>query len=873
MEKLDSLQSALDHMKKILVSGEKGSTTHIISGKTSGGKHNLMDSLQSFATENGYVVFRFPGNILQESMPYQPFNHILNVMYDTVDERGMSDIIKKFTEYFSENAGLKFLIIIEGLERLNSSSQDLFLYISRIASRFGFHLIGTYSKRSPSEFGSGEFNFIIVSATEPQIHIINIRDPNFDDARFYVENLGYRLPESFMMDIFRLSSGDLNTINYALKYYSDIGIINEKKEVNEAMFRFLPIPPAIEDYYAKKISDLSETELRVAGTLAMSGEDLDMEVIARMTSLPKSDLYKVMSSLDSAGIISVNNFKYQISGRRLAEIIRAKVSSVLKIDVADQIINSPSFGDLSIQTRLNILRERGLYEDIGDLIRKNWKDTLNAFVSPEDLMAFLDSVIDKLDDNTKKYVSLIECNALFYLGRFDKSIECFRKNDYTDIAGREPELKVAFALSSTGRHDEASAILNSILGESKLTPDERVLGLVARASLLLRERKPKEALAIASEAMEIAKEHGVEEEMDEILTHMATANADLFKLDIARKYYKEAIDLEKKRGNIRRINRNLHDLAIIESFEGNFQKGIDMLKELLENTYINGEISIRAYALYNLMDMLHIVGDLRGSLDYKNTTDRLIEIVQDNDIKFIYYRYMTMFYAEALDPEKGLEYARKAVELSSRSENQDWKSASNALLHILSVNIGNGEVLDTKLFNPNFTSLEDFIPLYLGFWSIIFTLRKTEDKAMEAISASDKYANDMGDVSSKLTVEVSKMIFNLAFDRFQEPDPPSKYSGDSAVRKYDYSLRAYSAAKMLREGNRAAFIEESKMIVNELMDGSGLYNVILYPIIILGIAMMKFLNDNRIVESVRKIFTGSKPSERVNEIVSILRGE
>lgn len=873
MVKLDSLQSAQDHIKKIIADGENGISTHIISGRASGGKRRLMDIGQNFAAENGYVIFRFPGNIVQESVPYQPFNHVLNSMYDTTEERGMNEIIKKFSEYFSENAGIKILIIIEGLERMNTSSQDLFLYLSRMVGKFGVSLMGTYSKH-PSAIGpDSEFNFIIVSSTEPQVHIINVRDTNFDDARFYVETSGYKLPENFVMDLFRLSSGDLNTINYALKYYSDIGIINERKEVNEAVFRFLPIPPAIEDYYSKKIADLSETELKVAGTLAMSGEDLDIDVISRVTSFSKSDLYKVLASLDHSGIISVNDFKYQISSRRLAGIIRTKVSSVWKLDIADQIINSPSFDDLSLQTKLNMLKERGMYSNVGDMIRKNWKATLNSFVSPDDLISFLDSVQDKLDEEAKRYALLIKCNSLFFLGRFDRCVKCFSENNFRDIAGREPELRMASALESMGKNDEASSLIEGVLSDKGLSPEERVIGLSAKAALLIRIRKSSEALLIANEAMEIAKNYSVEDEMDEILTVMATANADVFKLDNARKLYSEAIEIEKKRGNIRRINRNLHDLAIIESFEGNFQKGIDMLKELLESTYINGDIGIRSYALYNLMDMLHIIGDTQGSLAYKDTTERLLEIIQDNDIKFIYYRYMALFHIESLKFNEGISYAQRAIELSEKSGNDDWKSAARGIYHILQVNSGNTREIDPTLFHANFSSLEDYIPIYLGFWSNIFAFRGVEDKALEALTASEKYSNEMGDVSSKLNTEVNKMVFNLSFDKFDNLVPSTSYVGDSEVRKYDYSMKAIEAAKKLKDGETQIFLDESRKIIDELWDDSGFYNSVIYPVFLLGIARKKFLDDNRVVKMISEIFTGSDPKTKMAEIAKIIKGE
>ncbi|MCL4359171.1 MAG: tetratricopeptide repeat protein [Candidatus Thermoplasmatota archaeon] len=871
MEKLDSLQSTWDHIKKFLSDGEQGISTHLISGKFSGGKKKIMDMAQTMATEHGYLVYRFPGNITQESMPYQPFNYILNAMYDTVEERGMNEIIKKFNNFFTDNKGLRILVIIEGIERLNTSSQDLFLYLSRTALKQGFSLIGTYNEPKRNQEYTPGFNFIIVSATEPQIHIINLREPNYDDARFYTQMMGYKLPENFTIDLFRLSSGDLSTINYALKYYEDIGIINDRKEVNDALFRFLPIPPAIDDYYAKKIADLSETEMKVAGTMALSGEELDLDVISRITFVSKSDLYKVMESLDSNGIIAINNFKYKISGRRMTDIIRSKVSDVRKLDLADQLINSSSFDELSLQTKLNILRERGLYDKIGEIIRSKWKQLINSFVSPMDLIAFLDLVENRLDSDIKRYALLIRCNSLYFVGKFDQSLKCFRENDFSDIAGKEPELKVASALIYLGRNDEAATIIERLLADKSLSPEERVMAMVAKGSYLLRTKKSSQALIIASEAMEIAKAYSVNELIDEVLTTMATANADIFKFDKAKKLYGEALEIERKRGKIRQMNRNLHDLAIIESFEGNFQKALDMLKELLENTYINGDIGIRTYAVYNIMDILHIIGKNQESQSYEKTMDGLLDIVQDNDIRFIYNRYIASFYTEALDFAKALPFSDRAVELSSLTENPDWKGSSESLRHLIMVKMGKIPELDLKYFITGFNSLEDFIPLYLGFWSNIFVIRGMDSEALVALKASEKYSEEMGDFSSKLTTLLNKIIYFLATEKFDEILKLNPLPKDTGVMKFDYSVRALNAAMALKSGDSDVFHSESKKIVSDLWDGSMLYNVIFYPFLILGLAKAKFADDDSVIDLIKGIITGKKTSTEMSKIAEIFR--
>ncbi|OWP56914.1 MAG: hypothetical protein B2I17_03430 [Thermoplasmatales archaeon B_DKE] len=873
MERLDSLQSAWEHIRKFLVDGEGGISTHVVSGKFSGGKRRIIDQAQTIAVEHGYVVFRFPGNITQESMPYQPFNYILNTMYDTVEERGMNEIIKKFTNFFADNTGIKILIIIEGIDRLNASSQDLFLYLSRVASRYGFSLIGTYSESGRSASYTPEFNFIIVSAAEPQIHIINLRETNYDDARFYVQMIGYKLPENFMMDIFRLSSGNLNTINYALRYYEDIGIINSRKELNEALSRFLPVPPAIDDYYAKKISELSETELRVVGTMAMSGDELDLDMISRVTSVSKADLYKVMESLDSTGIISVNNFKYRIAGRRISDIIRSKVSDVRKLDIADQLINNPSFGELSLQTKLNIFMERGLYDRISEIIRNSWKQLINSFVSPEDLMAFLDRVGDKLNQETRRYASLIRCNSLYFVGRFEQSLKCFMENDFSDIAGKEPELRMASALIYLGKNDEASMIIERLLADKSLSPEERAMGLVARGSYLLRTKRSSQALISAHEAMEIASAYSVNEVMDEILTTMAAANADIFKLDNAKKLYSQALDLERRSGKIRQINRNLHDLAIIESFEGNFHKAIDMLRELLDNTYINGDIGIRAYAVYNLMDILHIIGNNEESLSYEKTMEGTLGIVQDNDIKFIYNRYMAIFHLEGLNFDRAKYYAERALDISEKLDNPDWKNIAKSLKYLTSINLGKTEGIDMQYFLTEFNSLEDFIPLYLGFWSNIFIMKSMEKEAMMAINASDKYAKEMGDFSSMLTTQLHGRIYQMSFDLFNELGIPDELPKETGVKKYDYSIRALNAAMALKTGDKTTFKNETASIISELWDGGGIYNVIFYPFLILGMGMAKFSGNESILNLFRGIFEGKNVEDGMNKIADLLRGD
>ena len=150
-------------------------------------------------------------------------------------------------------------------------------------------------------------------------------------------------------------------------------------------------------------------------------------------------------------------------------------------------------------------------------------------------------------------------------------------------------------------------------------------------------------------------------------------------------------------------------------------------------------------------------------------------------------------------------------------------------------------------------------------------MKGMKNEAEMALKASEKYSEEMGDFSSKLTTLLNKIIYLIATERFDEILKLSPLPTGTGVMKFDYSARALDAAMALKRGDSETFYSESRKIVSDLWDGSALYNVIFYPFLILGLARAKFADDDSVIGLIKGIFTGKKASAEMAKIAEILR--
>ena len=817
MEKVLTLSTTIKQLENSLLSsaGRNSGECYILVGREGNGKTEILSTLEHRLQEKGFRVFRSKTYSPTEVLKYQPFNEILNQIQSKFINRDSDQIINEMHDYLSRNNDGKTILMVERLEKMSEATRSFFMFISKLSQRFNFTVIGTYSVDNWNKETSAE-KFLDIVSSEEHFIIISVQKPTLEDLKYVLRTRGYRLPESFIFDLSRLVNGDINTLSYVLRYYKDQGIINSNKEIDEVTYRFFPIPPTVEIYYEKLLSGIGETALQILDLLAMLGEGMKAEMISELLNIKKEEALDALTCLENSGLVSEDSYVFKIRNTKLLDHVLRKMTSSRKMAISDSVINNRVFSELPVQARLNLLKRNGAYGHIEEILEAEWRSIPEKFTSQSELTEFLESIKPHLNnERTEKIASLLICNSFYYSGKPDEARKCYESDDFSSIDPLRPELNRASIYSSMSNYEEAEKIISTLLSCSTLREDQKAIVLAYRSQNLVMQRKYDEALKVVTETIEISEKSGQKDALSIAYNVMGNIKTETSQFEESMKYYGKSYEINLEMGLRHRMASNLNNIAIINSYLGDFAKSIDILNELIENSYITGDLKSRAYATYNLSEIYNIIGKRDESYYYMPTVTKLVELSRNINLRYQANRFISLFYFQSLDFEKALDAIDEAIEAAKAGGHRNWLDIALAFKGVM-LSINGEEIGEDyrKLILKEYDPYDEFSPLYYVIAGNTLILGNNMDGFRKAMDLAEKSAETSGDYYGKLNVIMHKSISLLITRNFDEVREYLKNvpKPDTPIAKYNLIVNFVNDVLDELEGKGKAEIDLNRFM-------------------------------------------------------------
>lgn len=777
MEKVLSLVNSLKYVRSSLVNDPDTGECFILYGTEGSGRNVLLNMISEAGNAEGFEVYRARTYSQSEIIKYQAFNEIVNQIEKTFKRRTMNEIIDSFYNLFENSKGRKILIIVDGIESMNESSKNLFLFLSRMTRRANFKLIGSF-ETNIDRIRTNSQRFLDVIGADDYLKIIVLQKVGIEDFSFVLKYGKYKLPESFMLELYRLVNGNIQSLTYALSYYEEEGIINSNKELEEVTYRFFPIPPTIEMYYTRFLHSLKDNELQLTLILAVIGEEVTCRFLSRILSMKEDSVEKYMEKAEKAGIVLKDGHNFTISSNKVSDFIIDNVPKVRGDNLSSKIPETVEFQELPILTRLRILLLMKDYAKIASILENTWKDMVSDSSSQDYLLEFLKEVRGRFDDNLNMIIERLICESYYFSGKYDEALTC-----YGNIKLKDEDIKPRIFLSNIysrlGRNDESLAIADNLLKEKALSPSDRSRILVSKAETFYRIRKHNESELAAEEALKIATEQKDQGVMAMAYNVMGNLAIEKFQLDEALSYYNKSIRINKKLRKWDQISRNLNNMAILKSFKGEFNVSIEMLKELIENSYITGNITSRAYAMYNITEIYHMTGEKELCQNHILQAIKLVSISKDKNLSYLFNRFLSIFYLENLDYSRSRSAIQEAISIAEFTKIPDRVALGKAILKVIdSIFTQNRDHETDSLLTADYEINDEFLPVFYTISSIYFLINGEIENYQIALQKGIDVSNLVGDFYGSRMVEISKAIgFYLKrefkdLERFLKTIPP-----------------------------------------------------------------------------------------------------
>ena len=592
-----------DSIEALLLSDEYAGNVMLL-GRQGWGQKELLKILAGNLRNWGSEVYEGLTESAQEIEKYEPFNQILDSITKTSKVRELNEILSLMKSHFRGDR--RVFLFFSNINLLSDPTRFLLTYFMKSSSEYGISIV--CSGATDSESRNGDFeNFLDVVTGEELAKVFNLSKPQPEDFRFVLSN--YRFPEDFLNDIYRLSDANFAILDYIIRYYRFRGVIMDNGDIDYRIYRFLLVPTEISQFLGGIIDSLGRTGKLSVALLSFMQITLDPETIGDLLSLSVSDAVEICNELVKMGLVVRLYSKFGMTSKFINPYFKGAIPNEILQEALKLSSKSGSFHLLPVENRIQVLEQSEDYEGISTLVKNEWRTFVRKFTNTQSILNFVQRVQEHIEDaEAKNILSLIRCNAIYNSDDLEKARKCYEICPGYDIDPAGVTLTLASIYQTLGNYSKSVDILETF--SSKLPLEDAASGflklLIAEASFNLEdyenaENRLKEAIDIAVKSSD-----------DELKARALTlkGNILLIKGDNhgSEECYNESASINRRLGIWLQLSRNLNNLSVLYSSKGRYNEAISILDQLIDNTYLTGDTTLRASAYHSKARIFDILG-------------------------------------------------------------------------------------------------------------------------------------------------------------------------------------------------------------------------------------------------------------------------
>lgn len=768
MQKFFTFRSAYDYFAEEYKNDKLKGTSFVLRGREGSGKTHCIDLISDIYKREGKKVLRARSFSSNEALMYQIYNDLLNQFYQTYKERSLTEIVEAFSAM--DPADIEgSIIIIDGLENMLQNSRELFIYLARLVPKKGFCLVGTITDEYIEDEKS-VLRFMKLIENEPDINILSFDKATLEDINYMLKIDEYKLPSSFIQELYRLTNGNIRSLWYTLKYYMDQGIINEHKALEEVTYRYFPIPPSAEIRFEQLVKDLSEIERAILEVVALIQEDLSPSYVSELTQMGRHEVVDALEKLTRLGLVTQVGLNYSILNSRLSDIILDLVYSSPGYIIKDSFIEQPVFKKLPFITRLRVHELRKDAPSIEELVNAEWRpflDRLSYIAFSQNLFGNLQKIVSGRD--AKAHLSLMVAQARQNVGDHDQAMEIYTSSEVVEVEPVFAKLSEAKLLQKLDKVKKSIDSCNKILEMKDLKPYDRVSTMNLQAVNYSFSNMLDQGIKIATEASELATQNSFKDLLTDSFGTLGTLMVKKFDLEKALEYYNIAMDLSKKNKLFDRELLTLNNVAIIYSYWGQFDKASKMLVEIIEKSYISGELLSRAYATYNLCEIYYNIARKEEFRSYFPSARGLVRLLGESNLSYPFFRFSSLVAIDMMNSESAVRYTEELMKIAKSLGIKARDDMSRGLYLLAQPKLSQSLQKELEgLYSTEMGEVDDFLPIWYLFGVIHFCMTGDKEKAKLVFERQKKAAEIMGDSIGFLVTKLGSIFLFLLEDNRKE---------------------------------------------------------------------------------------------------------
>lgn len=286
-------------------------------------------------------------NLNTSAFNFSPVRELMNT-FNLMDGTGDLDTaVNKFLENAERGVYRTKTLVFSNVQVLSLDESEIFNSFLHRLRESNLTMVVIY-KDSYSE--SSDREKFVNSMSGALDSVIGINPISPDSFEFLLGKLGYNLPVSFTSQLLRLSSGSIELFRYAMSYYRANGILLDNKELNDALFRYFPIPPSISSYYGSSFKALHGIAVPLLYLVSLTGR-LPIGDVQNIFHNSVSELEGAIQDLENLGFVVRENAALRITMAKLQPIVSSFYSDTEKSEIGNHIRTSPYFDRLTATLR------------------------------------------------------------------------------------------------------------------------------------------------------------------------------------------------------------------------------------------------------------------------------------------------------------------------------------------------------------------------------------------------------------------------------------------------------------------------------------------------------------------------------------------
>lgn len=769
-----SFRECFKYVNSSVKKGETGKV-FVITGERGHGKTELVSLLEDSARESGFLAFTTIANPGREVIRFSAFNNILDKITGKVAYRDPPTISAEFERLLSSDN--RYFLAFENIHNMTQQGYDLFYYIMRLVPGTRSVLVATIGYQDTSQFWQEDFLSTLFGAED--VFGISIETITVEDFEFLLDARGYRLPEDFVKDLYRMTS-DISLLKYSLMYYEETGLIGKDKMVNDALYRFITLPPTMESFFNNIVNGLSPNGSMILAMLVLSGRSMQVGMLESVLEIADLELRESLKHLCDSGILEFDGNSVEIGSPQFYYVYVQHRKDSGYGDLLNRLSVTGKMDSLPILTRLNLLVETDQIDQLGSILVEKGSSLPKTLSNPESLLDILKKTEPRLKEPAARKISrMLECQCYYDMGYFDQARECYENGNFADIDPIGPRINLARIYLNEGMKDRASEILNTLSSTQSLPVGEQAKVQNALASLYLAEHEFDKANITVEKTLKLAQESGLRDELAAANYSKASYLVDAGKYSEARKFMEACLQISREIGLKQYEVRCLNSLAIMSDYGGDFETAISMYSEATRQSYILGDIRARGISIYNQMELYDIIGKQDITERYVGPQKNLLKIVHESRFAYRFYRFLARHYAESFQADKALAEIEEAIAVAAEMGDDEFlEIAKGSCAHY---KVLSGKAItpeEEALFDKEFKIVDDFLPLYYNFSVLYFNSVGKKDRMAKCVDILKNMSSQIGDFYANLAHAISTESYALINNDLEGLETAMNWSRD-----------------------------------------------------------------------------------------------